>query len=259
MGNVAITKENERLITIIVDSVFISFLIALLVFVQVSFIIDYTRIYLFLTILSVDTVLFITYVKRGVLTFVATSILLFPLFYSIQSSSVLLFPVLFISAPFFYCKTKGISVSKTIDRLRLRKITFEDISLGIALTIGILFTVFLLSPLLQAIGVNDSQKVYEKLASIPMDLLVVAMILGSIGEEIFFRGFLVEEMNNPVIPAILFSIAHLIYGSLAEFIVVIPIGFILSYFYFYERRLYPTILAHLCFNLFMLIIFTKFL
>ena len=194
-------------------------------------------------------------------------VILYSLFYAAMSPFI--FPVLFLTAPFYYYrkfggkkegkekyKGKKATPSKKVNALkllRLDKFEFRDIIYGIGLFILTMAVFAVLSLAITLAGLNDSANVVEKLAGIPLLILVPLVILGSISEEIFFRGFLVREIG-PFVSAALFGLGHIVYGSMAEIMVALAIGFIFSYFFYYTKRLYPVIITHLMYNLFMLLI-----
>ena len=93
----------------------------------------------------------------------------------------------------------------------------------------------------------------QKLFSWPTLFFLVA--IQPIGEEIFFRGFLYDKIENyaggpfaVVITAILFGIAHMSYGKEIPVILIILMGLVLGYIVYRTRNLYSAIIAHILFN-----------
>ena len=89
-----------------------------------------------------------------------------------------------------------------------------------------------------------------------------------IAEEIFFRGFLLEKINsfagkNVAIfsTAVLFGLAHMSYGKIYPVIFPIVMGIFLGFIVIKTKNLFSAIIAHISFNLIVLIlsIFARFL
>ena len=241
-------------IDVITSSIFISFLLFLIIYS-----LSHIGVYSFMPaiVLSVLIVLFVlvfVYLKHGIITFLLSSAILIISLCFTNVSSVFTLSLLFLTSPFYYYELRGKSLSDTVAEFHLGQIDWQDIMYGILLVLLVLFITYILSLIMKDAGLNDSQKVYDKLVMIPKPLLLIVIILGSISEEIFFRAFMVREVG-PFVSAVLFAAAHGFYGSISEMLVVLPIGFIFSYFYFYKKRIYPTIIAHLCFNILMFVVF----
>ncbi len=103
---------------------------------------------------------------------------------------------------------------------------------------------------LAAIGLhfNDSFKVAEKVADLPLYVVLLAVVFAPFSEELLFRAALVPRFGI-IIPAILFGILHLAYGSVMEVVGVIGIGIILGYVYKRSGSITPCIVVHLSYNL----------
>ena len=136
-----------------------------------------------------------------------------------------------------------------------------------------------LSLAFQAIGFNASeldnvQDIANLLLPVPMFLIVVFQ---PIGEEIFFRGFLLDKFDNFFqgktkksslltdykIPAVLvtsflFGIAHLSYGKLPIFVITFALGIVLGFVVVKTKSLYSSIVAHMLINISALIIYFFF-
>jgi len=76
-----------------------------------------------------------------------------------------------------------------------------------------------------------------------------------IGEEIYFRGFLYDKIENyasgpfaVVITAVLFGIAHMSYGKEIPVIMIILMGLVLGFIVYKTKNLYSSIIAHIIFN-----------
>ena len=81
------------------------------------------------------------------------------------------------------------------------------------------------------------------------------MAFQPIGEEIFFRGFLLDKINAMagretaiVLTSILFGMAHLTYGNIYPAILTGILGLILAYMVLKTKNLVTAIVAHIFFN-----------
>ncbi|MEO0474041.1 MAG: CPBP family intramembrane glutamic endopeptidase [Bacteroidota bacterium] len=82
--------------------------------------------------------------------------------------------------------------------------------------------------------------------------LLVFAVAPAICEELFFRGFFQRQLSRQMpahtavwLSALLFSIIHMqFYGLFTRLV----LGAMLGYFLLYSRSLFPSILAHFCFN-----------
>lgn len=126
----------------------------------------------------------------------------------------------------------------------------------------IVFTILLGLILSHYAGVvQDSNKVHEKIKEFPIYLLVFAIFLAPISEELFFRGLLTNfsskylpDLVDLVPQAVLFGILHFAYGSKLEIFATFVIGLIFGYIYKRSKSLMPSILIHATYNLFSILI-----
>jgi len=93
----------------------------------------------------------------------------------------------------------------------------------------------------------------QSLFSWPVMFFLIA--IQPIGEEIYFRGFLFDKIENyaggpiaVVISAVLFGIAHLSYGKIIPVLMIFLMGLVLGYIVYKSRNLYSSIIAHIVFN-----------
>ena len=107
-----------------------------------------------------------------------------------------------------------------------------------------------LSVLLMFLGINDLEMVTESIQETRtiFPIFIWLVVLRVISEEIFFRGFLVNELGVIGSSAI-FALFHIGYGSIAEMIGVFVLGLVLAKAFELNKNLYPNILAHLAYNL----------
>lgn len=121
---------------------------------------------------------------------------------------------------------------------------------GAKLFLALLIGFVLLSTLFTSFGLNDLEKVGEvvKINSQNLLLFLTLMIILVFVEEYFFRGFLVNRIG--LIPSsILFGLAHIGYGSIAELIGAIFLGLILAYWFKQNKSIIQNYLGHLLYNL----------
>ena len=166
---------------------------------------------------------------------------------------------LFIGIPFiWYFLVNKISLKEIYARLNLR---FEEIDIAIlwaiiAVVTGFMMTVavgFLLSQF--GFDVTDTSNIpdLEKIFSLPSIFILV--LLQPVGEEIFFRGFLLDKITYIggkriaiIATAMLFGIAHLSYGMVYTAAMAGMLGVIFACIVIKTKNLYSSIFAHIMFN-----------
>jgi len=145
-------------------------------------------------------------------------------------------------------------VSKNIDKAFLW---------GILVAIVIFFAIFVIEYVLISLGYEpqDLSNIPElqRLFSWPSMFFLVA--IQPIGEEIFFRGFLFEKIENYAggtaavyITAFLFGIAHMSYGKIFPVLMPMLMGIIFGYIVLKTKNLYSSLVAHIVFNVTVLIL-----
>ena len=96
-------------------------------------------------------------------------------------------------------------------------------------------------------------------------LLVFTCLTAGVTEELIFRGYLIPRLQlfikNPtfalIISSVLFGIAHIGYGSIAQIIGPIFIGFIFALYYQKYRNIKILILCHFLWDFLTLLILTR--
>jgi len=106
-------------------------------------------------------------------------------------------------------------------------------------------------------GFNDQQKVSEKIGSLPLALLLFAVIGAPVTEELFFRGFLTGRAGV-VLSSVVFGLMHFAYGSVVEVLGAFAIGLVLAMSFRLTKSITPCIVAHMAYNA-MSIIFMRLL
>jgi membrane protease YdiL (CAAX protease family) len=77
---------------------------------------------------------------------------------------------------------------------------------------------------------------------------LVLSAASAVGEEVFFRGFLQPRVGL-LAGAVVFTLAHVTYGSLSEVAVVLPLALVLGSLYRRTGSLFAPIATHFTFNL----------
>lgn len=97
-------------------------------------------------------------------------------------------------------------------------------------------------------GIQLPTNVNEMLGSMPLYLLVFAVVVAPINEEVLFRGFLVNRLGI-VGSAIFFGLIHYVsYASISEFIAALAFGLLAGYVFKRTGSIYASIGAHVLVN-----------
>lgn len=108
-----------------------------------------------------------------------------------------------------------------------------------------------LSTLLAIAGMNDLRLVQESLEFLknePIYIFGYLIIVRVFAEEVFFRGFLAKKTGIWV-SSVIFALAHVMYGSVAEVLGAFVLGALLAYAYRANKNIVPSIFAHMAYNL----------
>jgi len=167
--------------------------------------------------------------------------------------------VLLVVFPFlWYMLVNKCSFKEILSRIKLK---FDNIDIaflwGIVAAVSMFVIIFLIELVLIQLGHNaqDLSNIpdIQKLFSWPVLFFLVAF--QPIAEEIFFRGFLFEKIENYAggymaifVTAILFGIAHMSYGKIFPALMPILMGVILGFIVLKTKNLYSAIIAHIAFN-----------
>jgi len=166
---------------------------------------------------------------------------------------------LFIIVPYIWYKlVNKISFKEILFRIKLRKEGIDmAIFWGIISMIAMFVIMFIIGIVLTIYGANleESSNItdLEQIFSLPSIFFIVAF--QPIGEEIFFRGFLLDKISSLagretaiVVTSILFGMAHLTYGNIYPAIMTGILGLILAYMVVKTKSLTTAIIAHIFFN-----------
>lgn len=168
--------------------------------------------------------------------------------------------VLFILIPiFWYLLVNNSTLKQSLYKMRIR---LENIDIaflyGILATIAMYALSFILVAILEFSGANiqdisNIQDIEQYFSPIPMFFLIAIM---PIAEEIFFRGFLLDKINdyagkNIAIfsTAILFGIAHMEYAKIYPVVITFLMGIVLAYIVLKTKNLLSAIIAHVTYNI----------
>jgi hypothetical protein len=174
---------------------------------------------------------------------------------------------IFLGVPFlWYLLVNKLNVRQMLERIQLRKANFDR-----ALLWGIfaVFGSFALTIIINLIYIRLSGANPQNLSNIPTLLeffspasLFVLVAVQPIGEEIFFRGFLLDKITGLSGPktailttAILFGLSHLSYGMAYTTVIAAVLGIIFAMVVVKTKNLYSSIFAHITINVVSLSLF----
>jgi len=201
-------------------------------------------------------------VVASILILLALSVFVFPV-ESFGSS------VFYLSLAFFVCALLAASwkggIGRGLEYLRLAfrlkdapRLLLESVVLFFACGI----TTMAVSGIFLALGMLDTQAVYEKMMMLPLPVLVAAFTFAPLAEETMFRGFLFRKTEGwlarlgkgawvaaALLSSLVFALLHASYGSVAEVGVAFAIGAVLCIGTKRFDSLWPAVLAHCAFNL----------
>lgn len=180
-------------------------------------------------------------------------------------ASQLLVIAVFILVPFaWYFIVNNSGLKGIFTRIKLVSKNIDKAFLwGILAAIVIFFAIFVIEYVLISLGhkPQDLSNIPElqRLFSWPSMFFLVA--IQPIGEEIFFRGFLFEKIENYAggtaavfITAFLFGIAHMSYGKIFPVLMPMLMGILFGYIVLKTKNLYSSLIAHIVFNVTVLIL-----
>jgi len=159
--------------------------------------------------------------------------------------------LLFLSTSLFYFRT-------SCNKLGLNKKNLaKGVVFGIIAFVSILFFTIFVEAILDLFGINASTGVEEILAK-NVILILAAIFVSPICEEMFFRATLIDYFENRfenanyaiILSAFLFAMFHIGYGSFLEIFGAFVAGIILGFTYKKSKTLIAPIFAHFLFNVF---------
>lgn len=91
----------------------------------------------------------------------------------------------------------------------------------------------------------------------PWLYILLTLVVAPISEEIMFRGILLRNMRQLmpmgaayIVTAVIFGLCH---GNVSQFYVGVTCGILFALIYEYTGRLHISMLAHMCYNLFVIV------
>lgn len=117
---------------------------------------------------------------------------------------------------------------------------------GLVAIIGVLILVNILANTVFSLQ-KDAEKVAGLVEKLPTYVLLFAVFFAPVSEELFFRALLTQRFGI-VLPAALFGILHITYGSVLEVLSAFLIGLVLGYVYKKATSILPCMAIHLIYN-----------
>lgn len=164
---------------------------------------------------------------------------------------LLLFIILWI-----YLVEKG-----TIASIGWKKLTVKTIfgALGLGLALFILFGI--LTAVIQAIGLELNQEMAELFASQPTPVLILVALRAGVVEEVLYRGYAFERINDltkskflaGLVPLIIFTLVHLAWG-VGHLVFVFIAGGLFTIVYAAKRNLVLNIIGHFTVDIIVLLV-----
>lgn len=102
-------------------------------------------------------------------------------------------------------------------------------------------------------GIQDSEKIVDKVSTLPTYLLFFAFLVAPFTEELFFRAFLCSRFGI-IVSSVVFSLSHVAYGSIIEIVGTFVIGLFFCLIYQKSKSIVPCISVHFLYNLMSLIL-----
>lgn len=171
-----------------------------------------------------------------------------------------LFTVLiFVGTPLlWYALVNRRGIKQMLHSIKLKSEGIDTAFLwGILAAIGMFFIVMIIGYVLLALGVEQEglSNIDTLARNLSLGSMFLIIVVQSISEEIFFRGFLLEKLE-PVtgpslaicITAVLFGMAHMSYGNWYPALMPVIMGLLLGYVVVKTQNLYAAITAHMVFN-----------
>lgn len=146
----------------------------------------------------------------------------------------------------------------SFDSIGFKPIRLKEGLLAIGIGIVLSLAVPVLTLLVVQVIPTNGGGIEEVASSVPWWLLFLSVLTAGITEEIIFRGYLIERLNElssknalvVLISVIAFVLPHILSWNLAHVLgVVLPLGLILSLIYLWKRNLVFNIIIHIVIDL----------
>ncbi len=179
-------------------------------------------------------------------------IILLLLQFILVAGSMVIVPLL------WYTLVNKYSLRVIFAHLNLHKKQWDKAILHGVGTVVICFVIiFFVDLVLVQLGFNlsESSNITDLEQYFSLPAMFVLLTIQPIAEEIFFRGFLLEKIQNLagakvaiITTSILFGLAHLSYGKVYPALMTAIVGIIFAYLVVKTRNLTTVIIAHILFN-----------
>ncbi|MEM3364179.1 MAG: CPBP family intramembrane glutamic endopeptidase [Candidatus Micrarchaeia archaeon] len=141
----------------------------------------------------------------------------------------------------------GATLAETLSKLGFKGGIVRAFLFAVVSMLPALVLVFLLSQVAYYLGFDDAHKVDQKITALPPYILLYAVTVGPLAEEVFFRSFLTRYVG-PIPANIIFAFAHLSYGSVYEIVGAFGLGIFLYLLFKISGDLKSPIFAHMMIN-----------
>ncbi len=169
----------------------------------------------------------------------------------IQKILSIIFLDLILLLPLIYYYGKHKRAGKALAEIGIKRIDSKELTIKSLQLIAILLLIALsVSFFTSLLGLNDLEKVTEVIEQIGRTspiIFLYYLTVRVVTEEIFFRGFLVKK-TGVFFSAVLFGLAHFMYGSITEVFGAFVAGLFLACYYKKNNNLLPNIIGHMAYN-----------
>lgn len=173
--------------------------------------------------------------------------------------SFLITMAIFLLVPFlWYVLVNEFSFREMLKALQIKKTGWEQAIFWSILAVIFMFCIVILGGLVVTFlgfGEEDVSNIEDLAGNLSLVSLLLVVVFQSAGEELFFRGFLLEKLHTMagkqaaiIITSILFGLAHLSYGQVYTSVLTALLGVVLAYVVLKTRNLGAAMLAHILYN-----------
>lgn len=162
------------------------------------------------------------------------------------------FSIVLLLVPICTLMRNGGTLTTALEGLGFRGRTLRTLIIAVASMVPAFFFLLILSQAATYFGIDDAHKVSQKISTLPLYVIIYAITVGPLAEEVFFRSFLTRYVG-PIISNLLFAFAHITYGSVYEIVGAFGLGIFLYLLYRLSGDIKTAIWAHMLINLFSII------
>lgn len=142
---------------------------------------------------------------------------------------------------------------QTVASLGIRPFNWQTVAWGLALAA---FFIYIFAPtaywMLEHFRLGGFEKGIFKNAALPLWYLAIAVLVGSISEEVLYRGYAIERIADltgnywiaGIISVLIFGLAHVPMWGWGPALTTIVSGVILTVFFIWHKDLTANIIAH---------------